>query len=291
MAKPKKPSGITFGNLRRRKSDTNGVWGILANEDAIHMSSSRIWRLPAWLLPTLGVAAVATLIALCVFVAGLYQDKPNVSQVVSQARESTFEVFCGNASGSGVAIEVPLPDGYKTAVFSAAHIFEECREESKVQIVADGKTYDGLLYRKDPQTAFESNDSDLVNDIALIYLKYDLPKLQAAPAAVAGDWAIVVGNPWNEINYATFGIITAVTHDEYATDAAINPGNSGGPILDSKGRVLGLISYRSMHSESDIDSRNKSPILDIDPGMGYAKRLRLACDHLYSGVIECPFEY
>ena len=291
MAKPKKPNGITFGNLRRRKADTNGVWGILANEDAIHMSSSRILRLPTWVLPAIGVAAIATIIALCVFVAGLYQDKPNVAQVVAKAREATFEVSCGNAAGSGVAIDVPLPDGYKTAVFSAAHIFADCKEESKVQIVADGKTYDGLLYRKDPQTAFDSNDSDTVNDIALIYLKYDLPKLQAAPAAVAGDWAIVVGNPWDEINYSTFGIITTVNHDEYATDAAINPGNSGGPMLDSQGRVLGLISYRSMHSEHDIDSRNKSDVIDVDPGMGYAKRLRLACDHLYSGIIECPFQY
>ena len=255
------------------------------------MSSSTAWRLPQWLLPTIAIASLATLVSLCFLVYGLYEDKPNVTQVVAKAREATFEVSCGKSAGSGVGIVAPLPDGYKTAVLSVAHIFDDCDEGDDVLVTAAGKDYKGVLFRKDPVAPFDSDDSDTVNDVALIYLKYKLPSLEAAPAANAGDWAIVIGNPWDEINYATFGIITSVTHDEYATDAAINKGNSGGPVLDSQGRVLGLVSYKSMHSESDLDSRNKSEVLDADHGMSYAKRLRLACEHLYSGTPSCPFKY
>ena len=291
MAKEKKPRGLTFGGLRRRKADSNGVWGHLANEDAILMSTNTAWRLPGWVLPTIAVSALLTLISLCFLVAGLYEDKPNVTQVVAKAREATFEVSCGNASGSGVGIVAPLPDGYKTAVISAAHIFADCEEGDKVLVTAAGKDYAAVLYRKDPGKAVDSNELGSVNDVALIYLKYKLPALESAPAANAGDWAIVVGNPWDEINYATFGIITTVNHDQYGTDAAINRGNSGGPVLDSQGRVLGIVSYKTFHTENELNSNNKSDVLDSDDGMSYIKRLRLTCEHIYSGVTTCPFKY
>ena len=289
MAKEKKPRGITFGGLRRRKADSNGVWGHLANEDAILMNTGGAWRLPTWVLPTVAISALATLVTLCFLVAGLYNDKPNVTQVVAKAREATFEVSCGNSAGSGVGIVAPLPDGFKTAVLSVSHIFEDCKEGSKVLVTAAGKDYTGVLYRKDPVGGITSDELDTANDVALIYLKYKLPALEAAPAADAGDWAIVIGNPWDEINYATFGIISSVKHNEYAIDASINKGNSGGPVLDSKGRVLGLVSYKTFHTENELNSRNKSDVLDSDDGMAYAKRLRLTCEHIYSGLSICPF--
>lgn len=291
MAGNKKPQGITFGGLRRRKNDSNGVWGHLANEDAVFMSTNSRWRLPRWLLPTLASIAALTLVALCFLVYGLLQREPNSQAVVAKARNSTFEVICGESSGTGVAIEAPLPDGYQTAVFSVAHIFDECSAGDDVSVVVKGRTYTGKLYRKDPDSTFDPNDSDTVNDVALIYLEEKFPSLEPAPAAKQGDWAIVIGNPWNEINYSTFGIITTVRHDEYGTDAAVNAGNSGGPMLDSQGRVLGLLSYKSMHPENMIDSRNKSDVLDADQGMSFVKRLRLTCEHIYSDAPVCPFKY
>ena len=290
MQKPKKKQGITFGRLRRRKSDTNGILGYLANEDALVMSTGRLWRLPSWVLPTLAVIAAVTLIVVTYLVVGLLDREPNTRKVVSAARNSTFQVLCGDAQGTGVAIEAPLPDGFQTAVFTAAHVVEGCDQGSDVEVVVKGRTYVGKLYRKDPVEAFDENDSDQVNDVALIYMAEKFPSLVPAPSAKQGDWAIVVGNPWDEINYATFGVITRVTHDEYGTDAALNPGNSGGPLLDSRGRVLGLVSYLSLHKESDFDKRNKSDVLDPSAGMGFVKRLRLTCEYIYSDVTECPFK-
>lgn len=291
MAREKKPQGITFGGLRRRKNDSNGVWGHLANEDAIFMSTNSRWRLPVWVLPTIASIAAITLVVLCFLVYGLLQREPNAQAVVAKARNSTFEVICGDSRGSGVAIEAPLPDGYQTAVFSVAHVFDACSPNDDVSVVVKGRTYVGKLYRKDPEVPSADNEVSSVNDVALIYLEEKFPALEPAPAARQGDWAIVIGNPWYELNYATFGIITTVRHDEYGTDAAINAGNSGGPILDSHGRVLGLVSYKSMHPESMIDDRNDSDVLDADQGMGYVKRLRLTCEHIYSDAPVCPFKY
>jgi serine protease Do len=70
-----------------------------------------------------------------------------------------------------------------------------------------------------------------------------------------GDWAIAIGNPFDEglDRTVTVGVISAigranlnfgnnspVYQDYIQTDAAINPGNSGGPLLNIRGEVIGI---------------------------------------------------
>ncbi len=70
-----------------------------------------------------------------------------------------------------------------------------------------------------------------------------------------GQRTIAIGNPLGQDRTVTTGIISAVGREidengqgqggyriggAIQTDAAINPGNSGGPLLDSRGRVLGM---------------------------------------------------
>jgi S1-C subfamily serine protease len=67
-----------------------------------------------------------------------------------------------------------------------------------------------------------------------------------------GDTAIAIGNPFGLARTLTAGVVSAVgrritapdgaaIRDAIQTDAAINPGNSGGPLLDDRGRVIGVI--------------------------------------------------
>jgi 2-alkenal reductase len=66
-----------------------------------------------------------------------------------------------------------------------------------------------------------------------------------------GQMAIAIGNPFGLQNTMTRGIVSALgrsipSQTQFSipqaiqTDAAINPGNSGGPLLDERGRVIGV---------------------------------------------------
>jgi hypothetical protein len=246
--------------------------------------------LPGWVLPTVATGALITLIVLCFQVADLNDNKFNPNDVVAKARSATFEVSCGNASGTAVGINVKVPDGFKTAVFSAAHIFDDCVAGDKIDVVSSGKTYKGMLFKKDPIGKVDENSLSDSADIALIYMRVKLPTLDPAPDARVGDWVVELGNPLGEINYATFGIVTKVTDSEYYTDAPTNHGNSGGPLLDDEARVLGIISWGRLISENVVDPRNKSEILDAVNGISAAKRLSNACALIYSASPKCPFK-
>ena len=97
---------------------------------------------------------------------------------------------------------------------------------------------------------------DPPNDLALV--KIDVPPEQLSPVELGrsqdlrvGQRAIAIGNPFGLDRTLTAGVISAVGRplqteeenvifDVIQTDAAINPGNSGGPLLDSRGRVIGI---------------------------------------------------
>jgi S1-C subfamily serine protease len=77
-----------------------------------------------------------------------------------------------------------------------------------------------------------------------------LPVGQSAHLSV-GQKVYAIGNPFGLDQTLTTGVISGLgreirslagnkIHDLIQTDAAINPGNSGGPLLDSRGRLIGV---------------------------------------------------
>ena len=66
-----------------------------------------------------------------------------------------------------------------------------------------------------------------------------------------GEWVVAIGSPYRLQRTVTAGIISALGryiptsesrryNNLIQTDASINPGNSGGPLVDLKGRVIGV---------------------------------------------------
>ena len=111
--------------------------------------------------------------------------------------------------------------------------------------LADHSEYEGRLVGVAPG-----------KDLAVLII--DAPKSKLEPLTigrsgnlVVGQKVLAVGNPFGLDQTLTVGVLSAqdrelvspegrTIRDVLQTDAAINPGNSGGPLLDSRGRLIGV---------------------------------------------------
>lgn len=134
------------------------------------------------------------------------------------------------AQGSGIIVD---PDGI---VLTAAHVVANA-------LRVDLKLPDGRVFRAEPVHV----DEEL--DLAVLRIEgRDLPTAVLGDSASlqVGQWVLAVGNPFGLESTVTAGVISALHREARAggeyiqTDAAINPGNSGGPLVDLRGRVIGI---------------------------------------------------
>jgi S1-C subfamily serine protease len=113
-----------------------------------------------------------------------------------------------------------------------------------VVTMTDGQKSEARILGEDPHT-----------DIAVLRTDHALiaPSLSFhdSKSLRVGQLAIALGNPLGFEHTVTAGVVSAIGRslravtgrlidDVIQTDAALNPGNSGGPLVDAKGRVIGI---------------------------------------------------
>jgi len=145
-----------------------------------------------------------------------------------------------SASGSGFLI-----DG-KGQVVTNDHVVEGAGRFT-VRFGEDGAALDATLVGRDPSTDL----AVLEVDAAKVPAETRPLQLASSGGLRPGDAAIAIGSPFGLSGTVTTGIISALDREIESpngfpisgvlqTDAAINPGNSGGPLLDARGRVIGV---------------------------------------------------
>lgn len=155
-----------------------------------------------------------------------------VREIYENAMPSVVTVECGNGQGTGFVYDLTAPDGFQSVIVTNHHVIEDCTFEDGPSVLvytADDRNPKAVLWNWDEK-----------NDLATIMLEERLPALVDAPEGQIGQQVVAVGSPFGFSGTITTGIISQIYEDAYQTDAAVNPGNSGGPLLDMRGRVLGV---------------------------------------------------
>ncbi len=168
-------------------------------------------------------------------------DRVSPSVVHITSRSQVFDFFRGpvpsEGTGSGFVLDM------EGRIVTNNHVIANAEEVEVV--LADGTS-----------AAARVIGADAYYDLAVLQISVAPTHLHPVELGSSADLhvgqrVLAIGNPFGLDRTLTTGVISALGRtierengpalgEAIQTDAAINPGNSGGPLLDSRGRVIGV---------------------------------------------------
>jgi S1-C subfamily serine protease len=166
-------------------------------------------------------------------ITGLVESvKPSLVTIETGSRtraESNTEAAPSTFVGSGI---VYSRDGY---ILTSASVVSG--KKSFRVTLPDGRALTGKLVGTDDESnlaVLKVDDGNLVP-----------AKLGNSDSIKVGSWLTVVGNSYGLPNAVALGLVNGLREDGFIQMSAnVSPGNSGGPVLDTYGRVIGLVAAK-----------------------------------------------
>jgi S1-C subfamily serine protease len=199
-------------------------------------------------------------------IADLDLPAPAAESLLRRAQEMTVRIRTLGCDRLGVGSGFVLPGG---VVVTNRHVVEEPRQVTL-------NTWDGRSLEADVRGV--AVDSDLA--VLTLADAAGLPEaeLRATPPEV-GEAVVAVGYPGGGPAKVSVGSVVALTDADVlgepagvvVVDAEIRQGSSGGPLLDSDGRVFGVVFA-----------------LDVDTGHGLAVPVTTLLDRLGADAFTAP---
>ncbi len=180
----------------------------------------------------------------------LYEQPQHLGQLIDRVKSSVVIVNCGDWSGTGWAIDLEAPaeteslalyEEFPYSVITNEHVIADCESAPEsVSIVVDGVESNAYL---------ESFDS--TRDLALLMVTPELPGLEVGSRPMPGAWVMTVGNPLELTQAVSIGNVMNIDGIDLVNSAPINHGNSGGPLVNSRGRVVGVTTWVRIATADD----------------------------------------
>ncbi|SFH73058.1 Trypsin-like peptidase domain-containing protein [Tindallia magadiensis] len=183
---------------------------------------------------------------------------------VASLKESVVQIEAGESQGSGVLIS---EYGH---IVTNYHVIESSPYMAKAYFESE----DGTVMKKDLMLL----GYDSRQDLAILQLKNreginqkPIP-LGAVSEVSAGQRIVTIGSPRGLINTVSDGIVSGLRETEAQTliqiTAPISPGNSGGALLNMKGELIGLTTFKIDQSENlnfAISASDIKQLIDQNP--------------------------
>jgi putative serine protease PepD len=163
----------------------------------------------------------------------------DAGRVYAAVADGVVAVQVNGGSGTGFVIDddgTIVTNAHVVGDSSSANVrFGDSRSAVPARVLGTDPSTDLAVLRVDPSRAAKLRPLALAN----------------SDAVRVGDDVVAIGHPFGLDRTATAGIVSGLGReiespngfsiDEVIqTDAAINPGNSGGPLVDTRGRVVGV---------------------------------------------------
>ena len=203
-------------------------------------------------------------------------------EAYEKAAPVTVKISCDRGEKTGSGSIVAYSGRGFALILTACHVVASNFEETDPNIP--------LEFHKDIQVKISSqlgterayvvkNCVDRENDLALIGTKSAVPERRMISYTPSdkikpGEKVAALGFPQTDRLRSTVGRVTQLENKYLVFDAAIKQGSSGGPLIDKKGRMIGLTNFLVRDEEGQGYALHMNLIVSVVEGWLKGIRLR-----------------